>query len=161
MQVPRWRYVFISKNSLTPCSIRAAISSSSHFASFHSTPVASEKWKNKWNHVSLFLSLSMLKTYPFCVFLFLSSPICMTLFGFHVCICTPVFFFFLCIFSLFDTAFENKESFRNEEKTGSLWNDMIFMGHSDFEILSWFCYNVWLVGCDDIDHRCHLVLFSL
>lgn len=50
MQVPRWRYVFISKNSLTPCSIRAAISSSSHFASFHSTPVASEKWKNKWNH---------------------------------------------------------------------------------------------------------------
>lgn len=61
MQVLGWRSVFILKNSLTPLSLRAIISSSSsssRFAYFHSSPIASEKKKDKSNHVSWFFSLS-------------------------------------------------------------------------------------------------------
>ncbi|CAL9000836.1 unnamed protein product [Prunus brigantina] len=43
MQIPRWRNLFLLKNSLissTPTATR--------FSWFHSTPTSCEKWKNKW-----------------------------------------------------------------------------------------------------------------
>ncbi|XP_059641458.1 uncharacterized protein LOC132283518 isoform X4 [Cornus florida] len=47
MQVlPRWRYVLILKNSFTPSP--STSTSSTHLASFHSTPITFEKWKSKW-----------------------------------------------------------------------------------------------------------------
>ncbi|XP_048334408.2 uncharacterized protein LOC107425521 [Ziziphus jujuba] len=44
MQMPRWRNVLLLKNSLI-----SSTSTTTHVASFHSTPTACEKWKNKWN----------------------------------------------------------------------------------------------------------------
>ncbi|XP_062097033.1 dnaJ protein P58IPK homolog isoform X2 [Humulus lupulus] len=44
MPMPRWRNVLLLKNSLISSS-----STTTYRASFHSTPVSCEKWKNKWN----------------------------------------------------------------------------------------------------------------
>ncbi|KAA8531005.1 hypothetical protein F0562_005705 [Nyssa sinensis] len=50
MQVlPRWRNVLILKTSLIPTPSTSTSTSSSHLASFHSTPTSLEKWKNKWD----------------------------------------------------------------------------------------------------------------
>ncbi|XP_057501187.1 uncharacterized protein LOC130785128 isoform X1 [Actinidia eriantha] len=46
--VPRWRNLLVFKDS-TIQSLTLASSSSTHLASFHSTPFCFEKWKNKWN----------------------------------------------------------------------------------------------------------------
>ncbi|KAK4256766.1 hypothetical protein QN277_006449 [Acacia crassicarpa] len=44
MQIFRWRDVLSLKAYAVP-----SITTSTHFASFHSTPYSCEKWKNKWN----------------------------------------------------------------------------------------------------------------
>ncbi|TYI02165.1 hypothetical protein ES332_A11G251800v1 [Gossypium tomentosum] len=52
MQIPRWRNVFLLKNSLVPpffSSKATATVATTHVASFHSTPVTCEKWKSKWD----------------------------------------------------------------------------------------------------------------
>ncbi|XVE83291.1 hypothetical protein DITRI_Ditri16bG0076400 [Diplodiscus trichospermus] len=52
MQLPRWRNVLLLKKSLIPAFLPSkptATVATTHVASFHSTPVACEKWKNKWN----------------------------------------------------------------------------------------------------------------
>lgn len=53
MQVlPRWRNVSILKNSVIQSTSMASSPSTTHSASFHSTPISSEKWKSKWNFVN-------------------------------------------------------------------------------------------------------------
>uniref|UniRef100_A0A803PJA8 J domain-containing protein n=1 Tax=Cannabis sativa TaxID=3483 RepID=A0A803PJA8_CANSA len=47
MAMPRWRNVLLLKNSLISSS--SPSSTITYRASFHSTPVSCEKWKNKWN----------------------------------------------------------------------------------------------------------------
>lgn len=58
MLIPRWQNLLFLKNSLkistslsstTPAATTAAATSIHCVASFHSTPTACEKWKNKWN----------------------------------------------------------------------------------------------------------------
>ncbi|KAL5752009.1 hypothetical protein ACOSP7_022185 [Xanthoceras sorbifolium] len=54
MQIPRWRNVLTLKNSLTVSTLLsrtavAAEKSNLCVASFHSTPMTFEKWKDKWN----------------------------------------------------------------------------------------------------------------
>ncbi|PPD86072.1 hypothetical protein GOBAR_DD16992 [Gossypium barbadense] len=52
MQIPRWRNVFLLKNSLVPpflSSKATATVATTHVASFHSTPITCEKWKSKWD----------------------------------------------------------------------------------------------------------------
>ncbi|KAL9344435.1 hypothetical protein Peur_062110 [Populus x canadensis] len=46
MQMPRWRNVILLKNSLVPASSQS-ITTRTHFASIHSTPIACEKRKSK------------------------------------------------------------------------------------------------------------------
>ncbi|EOX92389.1 hypothetical protein QUC31_003611 [Theobroma cacao] len=53
MQISRWRNVLVLKNSLVPAFLPSeptATVATTHVASFHSTPVTCEKWKNKWNY---------------------------------------------------------------------------------------------------------------
>ncbi|XAR62319.1 hypothetical protein NMG60_11017039 [Bertholletia excelsa] len=52
--IPRWRQVLTLKNSVIPSTTMASTlpSASTHLASFHSTPISSEKWNNRRNPVS-------------------------------------------------------------------------------------------------------------
>ncbi|XVF58713.1 hypothetical protein PTKIN_Ptkin07bG0088200 [Pterospermum kingtungense] len=52
MQLPKWRNVLLLKKSLIPALLPSkptATFATIQVASFHSTPVTCEKWKNKWN----------------------------------------------------------------------------------------------------------------
>lgn len=57
MQFSRWRNLFLLKSSLVPAFLPAkqtATVATTHAVSFHSTRFTCEKWKSKWNFVSLF-----------------------------------------------------------------------------------------------------------